>query len=63
MPDAETATLLQHCMAQRDVGQQGGIQRHAALQAGIIYTRAARGEHDVINGNDGEFVLIKIETK
>ena len=50
-------------MAQRDVGQQGGIQHHAALQAGISYTRAVRGEHDVINDNDGESVFIEIEMK
>lgn len=43
--------------------EPGGVQRHAALQAGISYTRAAGVEHDVINDNDGEFVFIEIEMK
>ena len=43
--------------------EPGGVQRHAALHAGVSYTRAAGVEHDVINDNDGEFVFIEIEMK
>ena len=43
--------------------EPGGVQRHAALRAGISYARAAGVEHDVINDNDGEFVFIEIEMK
>ena len=43
--------------------EPGGLQRHAALQAGVSYTRAAGVEHDVINDNDGEFVFVEIEMK
>jgi len=43
--------------------EPGGVQRHAALQAGVSYTRAAGVEHDVVNDNDGEFVFIEIEMR
>jgi len=41
--------------------EPGGATRHAELEAGVSYTRAAGVEHDVINDNDGEFVSVEIE--
>ncbi|HQT85869.1 MAG: cupin [Acidiphilium sp. 37-64-53] len=43
--------------------EPGGAERHAALTAGVSYSRSAGVEHDVMNDNDGEFVFIEIETK
>lgn len=35
----------------------------APLKAGVSYARDAGVEHDVINGNDFEFVFVEIELK
>ena len=43
--------------------EPGGTTRHAELQAGVSYTRAAGVEHDVINDNHNEFVFVEIEMK
>jgi len=43
--------------------EPGGATRHAALTAGVSYTRTAGVEHDVINDSGGEFVFVEIEIK
>jgi quercetin dioxygenase-like cupin family protein len=43
--------------------EPGGGFRHAALTAGISYSRETGVEHDVINDNDTEFVFVEIELK
>lgn len=40
-----------------------GSVTHPALTAGVSYARQAGVDHNVINGNDHEFVFIEIEVK
>lgn len=40
-----------------------GVTREAPLTAGVSYARKAGVAHDVINGNDFEFVFVEVELK
>lgn len=45
------------------LAEPDGTVRHSKLRAGASYFRPAGVEHDVINGNDFEFVFVEVEMK